>query len=220
VSAPPALPSGLRARVLAAAAAERVPSRSSGLRRQAVTVGVGFAVSVLVSVIIGSPDAAGRPMAYVAAITAAWGVVALAATLGGVARGKSMLGRPAAWRIVVAGATPVVLLAASVAMGMAWPATTSDAAGLHEHVICIVFAVLFALGPLAAFAFVRRGTDPVAPRLSGAAVGAAAGAWGALGIELHCGHAGIVHVVVGHVLPVVLLTAVGALVGDRLVATR
>jgi hypothetical protein len=216
----PAVPPGLRAKVLAAAAAERVPPRAVGLRRQAVTVAVGFALSVLVSVIIGLPDPAGRPMAYVAAITVAWGVVALAATLGGVVRGKSMLGRPAAWRIAVAAATPVVLLAASIGMGMVWPVTTSDAAGMHEHVICVVFAVLFAIGPLAAFAFVRRGTDPVAPRLSGAAVGAAAGAWGALGIELHCGHAGMTHVVLGHVLPVVLLTAVGVLVGDRLVATK
>ena len=213
-------PPDLRARVLAAAAAERVPPRGAGVRRAAVSVGVGFALSVLVSVLIGLPGNGGRPGAYVMAITIAWGAVAVAATLYGVARGRSMLGRPAGWRVAVAVMTPVVLLGASLALAAAWPSTTSDVAGLHEHLVCILFASLFAAGPLLAFAFVRRGTDPVAPRLSGAAVGAAAGAWGALGIELHCGHAGILHIVLGHVLPVVLLTAVGVVLGDRVIAAR
>jgi hypothetical protein len=60
----------------------------------------------------------------------------------------------------------------------------------------------------------------VAPRLTGAAIGAASGAWGALAIELHCGHASPGHIVLGHLFPVVMLTLVGVLIGDGVVAIR
>jgi hypothetical protein len=213
-------PTDLRARVLAAAAAERVPPRPVGARRRAVTLGVGFAASVLLSVLIGLPGTGGRPCAYVTAITIAWGAVAMAATLWGVARGRSMLGRSTAWRVGVAVATPLMLLATAVTLAMFWPATLDDPAGMHAHAVCCFYTTLFAAGPLLAFAFVRRESDPVSPGLTGAALGAAAGAWGALGIELHCAHAGMVHVVLGHVLPVLGLTVLGVLLGRRVVATR
>jgi hypothetical protein len=60
----------------------------------------------------------------------------------------------------------------------------------------------------------------VAPRLTGAAIGAASGAWGALAIQLHCAHTSPTHVVLGHILPVVALTLVGVVLGDRVVAVR
>jgi hypothetical protein len=72
-----------------------------------------------------------------------------------------------------------------------------------------------AFGPLAAFAYVRRHTDPVHPRLTGAAVGAAAGAWGALAIGMHCPGTMPVHVLAGHVTPVFLLTLLGIWIGGR-----
>jgi len=77
-----------------------------------------------------------------------------------------------------------------------------------------------ALGPFIAFTFLRRGSDPVAPRLTGAAIGAVSGVIGAVGIELRCSHATFFHVAVGHVLPVALLAMLGALVAGRVVAVR
>ena len=131
-----------------------------------------------------------------------------------------MLGRSAAVRLGVATLVPAALLATSLAAAMAWPQTLHDDTTLRSHVVCVVFTLLCALGPLVAFAVVRRRSDPVAPRLTGAAIGAASGAWGALAIELHCSHASPEHVVLAHLLPVVLLTLVGVLVGDRVVAIR
>jgi hypothetical protein len=131
-----------------------------------------------------------------------------------------MLGRSAAVRLVVATLTPVALLATSLVAALAWPETLHDDATMGSHLVCVVFTLLCALGPLVAFAVVRRGSDPVSPRLTGAAIGAASGAWGALAIELHCGHASPGHIVLGHLLPVVMLTLVGVLIGDGVVAVH
>jgi hypothetical protein len=210
----------LRARVLALANASPVAPRAEGLRRRALAVAAGFALPLALSYSVGGPSPGGRPVAYVATVTAAWLGVGLAATWAGVSRGRSMLGRSAASRVVVAALTPVALLATALVASIAWPRTRDDSAGMAAHVVCIVLGAVCALGPLAAFAAVRRDTDPVAPRLTGAAIGAASGAWGALFIEMHCAHTSVGHIVVGHLVPVVLLTLLGVLVGDRVVAIR
>jgi hypothetical protein len=134
-----------------------------------------------------------------------------------------MLGRPIAQRVAVAGLTPAALFASALVASAAWPQTIDHRNSFLSFAICAAFTVVFALGPMAAFAFVLRRSDPVAPRLGGAALGAAAGAWGALGIELYCTRPTPWHVLWGHVLPVVVLALVGALIGGRalrLVAVR
>jgi hypothetical protein len=211
-------PTNLRARVLAMASAEPVSSRAGGARRRTLAVAGGFAVPVVLSLCLGGPSTGGRPVAYVATLAMAWLTLGLAATWGGVSRGRSMLGRSASTRFAIAVLTPAALLATSLVAAMVWPQTLVDDATMNSHVVCVVFTLLCALGPLAAFAVIRRRSDPVAPRLTGAAIGVASGAWGALAIEMHCGHASPAHIVLGHVLPVVMLTLVGVLVGDRVVA--
>ena len=213
-------PADLRARVLAAASAQPVSPRSEGTRRATMALVAGFLVPVAISLYLGWPRSGGRPVAYVVALTVAWLAVGLAATWGGVSRGSSMLGRSVRVRLVVATLTPAALLATSLLAALAWPQTLDDDATMGSHLVCVVFTLLCALGPLVAFAVVRRHSDPVVPRLTGAAIGAASGAWGALAIELHCGHTSPSHIVIGHVLPVVALTLVGVLVGDGVVAIR
>jgi hypothetical protein len=208
----------LRERVMASVRAEPVPPRAVGMRKRVLLVTAAVILSALLSVAIGSPGLRGRPFAYVAALAIAWLFVGVAATWAGVARGRSMLGRPAVWRLGVATLTPVALLAASVALGQRWPQTLTDSAEIPAHLLCVLGTVGFALGPLAAFMAMRRSSDPVAPGLTGAAIAAASGAWGALGIELHCRFASPLHVAIGHVLPVVLLALVGVVVGRRLLA--
>jgi len=104
-------------------------------------------------------------------------------------------------------------------VGAVWP-PPYKVADLDKHLVCIEFTTLMALGPFIAFTFLRRGSDPVAPRLTGAAIGAVSGVIGAVGIELRCSHATLVHVALGHVLPVALLAMLGALVAGRIVAVR
>jgi hypothetical protein len=217
-SAPPS--ADLRARIMAAVRAEPVPPRAVGLRRAAWLLAGALVFSTGLSIAIGMPGLRGRPLAYVGSLALAWLLVGAAATWSGVARGGSMLGRGVGWSVAVAALTPVALLATSLALGMAWPQTWKDDAGGPAHLLCLVGTTAFAFGPLAVFFAVRRSTDPVAPRLTGAAIAAAAGAWGALGIEVHCRYTSPWHVVVGHVLPVALLAVAGMAVGSRLVAVR
>jgi hypothetical protein len=217
-SAPPG--AEVRARVMAAVRTDPVGSRAAGTRRRALFVLLALAISAAGSLAIGLPALRDRPSGYVVSLSLAWLGISVMATWAGVSRGRSMLGRPAGWRIAVAWVTPVALLASSLALGAAWPQTLRDEAGTFEHVLCFLGTIGFALSPLAAFLAIRRSTDPVSPRLTGAAIAAAAGAWGALAIELHCRWTSPWHVFVGHVLPVSVLAIAGVAAGTRYVAVR
>jgi hypothetical protein len=80
--------------------------------------------------------------------------------------------------------------------------------------------LLFAAAPLVAFAALGRRGEALSPRLAGAALGAACGAWGAAAHVLVCRVTGAEHMVLGHLLPVLFLAAIGALLGDRVLAVR
>jgi hypothetical protein len=219
----PLHPADLRARILEAAGREPVRSRAYGARRRVVVLAFGFAATIAVLLLLGCPYVGRRPLAYVAALAGAWALVAGWATWAALARGRSMLGRPAGERVAIALLTPAALLACALVGSLAWPQTIDGRGGLRSSVICAAFTALFAMGPLVAFAFLRKNSDPVAPRHSGAALGAAAGAWGALGIELYCTRPTPWHVFSGHVAPVLALALVGALLGGsflRVVAVR
>jgi len=221
VSAPtlPPLPPELRDRVLAAVEREPVPSRASGARRRVRAVLLGFG-SLLASLAFLGIRTHGRPDGYMVALFLAWLPIAAAATWAGVAQGRSMLGRPAGWLVGVAVLTPLALLAAWAGVAMAWPSTLHDASGPHQHLVCDIATLSFSVGPLFAFAALRRGSDPVTPRLTGAAIATAAAAWGALALHLVCGFTAPVHILLGHVLPVVIVTLAGALLLARRVGVR
>jgi hypothetical protein len=209
--------------VLAAAGRAPMPSRSAGDVRRLIVLALGFACAEAVSVYLGGPLMGNRPAGYVVSLAVAWAAVALAATWGAVARGRSMLGRPVAYAAAIAVFVPAGLFAASLLASLVWPETVDGRGGPRAHAICALFTVLFALGPLVAFVSIRRRADPIAPRVTGAALGAAAGAWGALGIELHCNKPTPWHVLLGHVVPVGLLVVAGIFIGDwvlRVVAVR
>jgi hypothetical protein len=212
-------PPDLRARVLAAAQREPTRTHAAGVRARALAVVIGFGCSLAAVALLG-PKLGGRPAGYVALVLAAWAAIAGLATWAGVARGRSMLGRPMPWRVVASTLTPAILLAVALAGSLLWPALLAQQAGLGQHLECHAFTILFALGPLVAFAVIRRGSDPIAPRVSGAAIGAAAGAWGAVAIAGICRCGEPSHVLFGHVLPVAVLALLGLLLGDRVVAVR
>jgi hypothetical protein len=159
-----------------------------------------------------------RPHGYVAALFFAWLPIAVAATWAGVSRGRSMLGRPAGWLVGVVALTPVALLAVWAGVAMVWPSILHDTSGARETVICDVVTISFSIGPLLAFNALRKRTDPVTPRLTGAAIGTAAAAWGAIALHLVCAWTAPLHIVLGHVAPVVLVALAGALIISRRVA--
>lgn len=216
----PLPPPELRARVLAATAAEPAPSRAGAAWRNVAVVAMGFLPALALSLYVGGPSLGDRPVGYTVTLGVAWVAVAFVATRSSVSRGGSMLGRSSAWRLATAGLTPFALLATALLAMAVWPQVAADDAGWPDHLVCVVATLLCGLGPLASFAAIGRRSDPVFPRLAGAAIGAASGAWGAVFIELHCAHASVGHVVLGHLLPVGLATLVGVMVGDRVLAIR
>jgi hypothetical protein len=155
-----------------------------------------------------------RPWDLVVMTGAGTAAVAAVALWIAVARGKAMIGRSRAWLwggIVIA---PLGYLAWKVAstapfaeMSADWP----DRPGWR----CFRLSLIFAAPPLAALLYLRRRSDPVHPRTMGAAIGAAMGACAAVLVDLFCPVAYLPHLLLGHVLPTLLLVALGASVGGR-----
>lgn len=215
----PLPPSALRERVLAAARAMPASPRGSGVREQRLALLLGFLILGAIWVRLGVHPGT-RPLAYIATLATAWLFVAIGATWWGVGRGGSMLGRPAEWRAGVAVFTPVVMLALWSLIARAWPSTLERESGWFAVAQCVVGTGLLGIGPLLAFLFVHRGTEPVRPGLSGAAFGAAAGGWGAAALVIICRHASASHMILGHIVPVVLLVLLGGAIGSRALAIR
>jgi hypothetical protein len=153
-------------------------------------------------------------------LDAAWLLVAAAASWAGVYRGRSMLGRPAAWKAGVALLTPLVMLALWWPLAQVWPSTLERDSGWFEIAQCVVGTGLLGIGPLLAFLFMNRGSEPVRPWLSGAALGGAAGGWGAVALVIICRHASASHIIVAHVGPVALMALIGAAIGHWALAIR
>jgi hypothetical protein len=215
---PEPLPSSLRARVLAEAHREPSATRSERLRRVLAAAIGGACFVVVLALSLGVRGV--RPPLALLALALGGGALALVVTWGAASRGRSMLGRS---RGSLAG---VAVLA--VAGPLAWPLAVGGVQGTvplmggtpAQHVICFVLTSLVALAPFAAITYARRGSDPVHPRALGAAIGAAAGAWGGALIDVHCSLVTFEHLAVGHAAPIALFALVGALVGGRVFGVR
>lgn len=211
----PELPKGLRSRVLAAAKASPAPPRAAVQRGTALAMLLGMASLVAVFFFFGGADLKTRPPAFLAMTAAGWAAIAAATTWAGAARGGSMLGRSTGLLVAAILATgPGLMLWMHLGTSM-WPGTLGYDAPLRAHLVCLGFVAAMALGPFVALAVVRRGSDPVHPRVTGAALGAVAGAWAGVMGDLHCPVSDAVHVGIGHILPLVIFALVGWVAGRR-----
>jgi hypothetical protein len=75
---------------------------------------------------------------------------------------------------------------------------------------CLGLSTVMAAAILAALVTTRRGTQPLNPRIAGAALGVASAIAAAALTDLWCPIGNPLHVLVGHVLPMVILGVVGA----------
>ena len=224
----------LRARVLAAAAAEASPTRAAVRRRTRLMAVVAAASAIGAFVVFATlmserqllrlgGDVApqyhlDRPVSLV--LTTAGGGLAVAAVAVWLAlgRGRSMLGRSPRWLLLGSVLIPLGLLTwkvgSSLVLGAAmvpWP----DRPGER----CLSLSLLVAIGPLLSFLAIR-GSAPVHPALNGAAMGFAAGACAWIAVDLWCPVSYVPHVLLGHVLPLLVLAGAGALLGRRWLTLR
>jgi hypothetical protein len=210
------LPADVRERVLRAAKDEPSPTRARLSLRNAAILAGAFAISGSIFAFVGL---APLPASFLGLCALGWSVVAIVASTAALLKGKSMLGLPTHMLAIAA------LLTAPI-VG-AWVLAASDLGDVPKempkpvgHVLCFVLGIVLSAAPFLAFVVVRMRSDPVHPRARGAAIGAAAGAWGGLLIELHCRFAHPLHAIVGHVLPIAALAAIGALLGRRAIGLR
>jgi hypothetical protein len=208
----------LKTRVLEAARAAPSPTRQDRVAGARVILVVSPAVAVaLLLAFDGLHHGQGRPRWFFLAATAGWAIVALAATWVALARHRLAAAFPREWLVGVALGTPVVLFGMMLGFALAFPELTT----LHAERVgfrCLGLALATAAFPFAALTRLRRGSDPVHPVASGAAIGVACGAWAGVVVELWCPVAAMRHVLVGHVLPMVVLGALGAMFASRVIA--
>ena len=224
----------LRARVLAAAAAEPSANRDAvrvhngWLALVAVASGLcAFAVfAALVSdgrwIGLGgdvSPSLhSERPLLLVAATAGGAFAIAAAVVRLALTRGRSMLGRSRESLVAAAVSAPIVLFAWKMLCSFAFDYTMiewPDRAGFR----CFALTLAVAIGPLASFLAIRR-YAPLRPALNGAIVGVAAGACSWVAVDLWCPVAYVPHLVFGHLLPIFLLAAFGAVAGGGYLSPR
>ena len=141
----------------------------------------------------------------------------LSATLIALGRGERGLGAGVvALSLVAALVTPVyavLTLADPLEVSRAAAASLANLSpwGLR----CLTVSAAVGLLVLLTFTAALRRSAPVASRLRGAAVGAAAGAWAGLSVFVFCPAVELRHLLVGHVLPIAVFTLVGLMAIPR-----
>jgi hypothetical protein len=209
-----------RARLLAEVARTPSPTRAVYNRNAAVIAALGVVATAAAFFAMGGPRRGSRPNELVA-FSASFGLVA-AVVLRRVSSGAggSMLGRPRAVLLTAVALTAPLLGLAAVAAALTWPGAASEPVTLGVDLACGAMTVAQGALPLVALLLPRRGSDPVHPAITGAALGMTAGAWAVVMAYLRCPHAAMTHALLAHVAPTLALAALGAALGGWLLRVR
>lgn len=218
----PPPPANLQARVRAAIDAAPEPPRI----RIGTRLSIGIAIAVMAAVGVAlrmRPDAPSISSSWFFSTVAAALLLAILAVALATLPGKRGLGAPVVWLAVVVALTPALY----AAITMIVPMHPQGAVGSFASFVDVVkgswrcFVMSIGVGGLSGLglAWSMRRAVPTAPRLRGAALGAAAGAWSGLALHIHCPMFDRGHIMIGHFLPILLFAIVGALVGPRVLET-
>jgi hypothetical protein len=205
----------LKERILAAATATSSPTRREGRRLTAWLVGLSAAIGLVIFELAGGiGHARPRPLLLTVRLADGWGLAAAWLT----------------WLVARQTAPHVqsrwLLSGASIAGPVLLCAWAYGFHGLYEQPPacddwpCIALTLLATATPLACFLAIKRGIEPDHPASLGAAAGTMCGAWAGVLALLWCPSTDVLHIAVGHALPVALSTAVGLVVGSRALRVR
>lgn len=218
----PLNPGGLaevRARVLEQARRQPSPTRAERQRQLRLIGWTVPTVPVLIFLASGGVRAAPRPDHLVLETSLGSAVIALASAAIALWRRDSMLGWGASRLLSVALVTPIGLLAWKLMVSARLPhmmVEWSERPGLR----CLALSLVLSLAPLLSLTWMRRGTEPTHPHLTGAAIGTTAGAGTWVLIDLWCPVSYVPHLLLGHVLPLLLIIAAGTVLGGKILAIR
>ena len=139
--------------------------------------------------------------------------LALASTVFALWQGSGGLGIASMWLVSIAALVAPVYAALTVLQplhsGAADDASLTGVAISPWGLRCIFIASIVGASVLAIFAVALRRAVAVAVVLRGTALGAAAGSWAGLAVFAFCPSGELQHLLIGHVLPIVLLTLCG-----------
>ncbi|HUK61704.1 MAG TPA: NrsF family protein, partial [Dongiaceae bacterium] len=204
--------------VLAMAAAPPSMDRKSTRRAHRAILLLGPLLLAVLLVMLGGFTPGDRPISFVIGTTSGWIAVAIACGWLATGRGggKSMLGPPTHVLIGTVLVAPLALfgwlMLWNIVYHQASCAADISAWGKSCHSLIVAMsAVMFS-----AFAAIRRFGDPVHPKSSGAVMGVAAATAAGSVINLRCTCTTMLHVGVGHVLPLLVSSLLGALLGSLL----
>jgi hypothetical protein len=143
---------------------------------------------------------------------ALFGVLTLLATYLALAQGRNGFGAMAAVLIAIACLVAPLYTILIAPEPLHESGTLLEAAQISRWgARCLIVASIVIALALTGFLFALRRAVPVSVRLRGAALGAAAGAWAGLALLFFCPAADRLHLLVGHSLPVLAATLLGAL---------
>jgi len=209
----------LKARILEAIKAEKSPTRGEVFKQVGAVVAVAVVMAAVMFYALGGMHIGPRPIAFVCGTAIGWSLVAAIAARLAFGRGGSMLGRPRRRIIAVALITPVVIFGWMLLWNETFPETMVKVEG-RVGFRCLAFTLAMAAWPLVALAYLRRERDPRNAGWTGAARGVAAGALAGVLVDLWCPIADRAHMLLGHIFPMLILMAVGAISARVLVGVR
>ena len=209
----------LRARIFEAVRKEPAPTRSAAERQTLIVLVAAVSIAATLFAWLGGVHIGARPIPFVCGTTIGWSIVAAAASWIAFARGGSMLGRAHGRLLTVAVVTPVLLFAWMIAWNLTYPETFDGIPG-RIGLRCLSFTLAMAAWPLVALAYIRRERDPLHPGTAGAARGVAAGALAGIVVDLWCPCTDPWHVLRGHIMPMFVLMAIGAISGRLMAGVR
>lgn len=204
---PPALGSSLRVPELVASPTRELVRR----RRLAAMIGSGAWLLTHLIVYGVRTDFKGLSPLYVAAQILLPFLVAVASLFAALSFGKLGLGAKVGLISGLALLGPLAFCL--VAFGAPVPyAPGADAESLLGILVCFDITVAWTAVPLLCAGLTLRGAFATGVRWRSALVGAAVGLFAGATMNLHCPNVAPIHVLVGHGLPVVVATLLGALV--------
>jgi hypothetical protein len=209
-------PHAAKERVLAAITSAPSPRRSAQAGRTAMQLVISAGIAgILFERFGGFAHSAGRLWQTTAELAGGWAVACVPLSMAVLWRPKAVLPRRPWLMFAIALGTPIAFFA--------W---TQVFAGTYVEPFsrlgwrCMGFTLAAAAVPMSTFLLMRRGIEPRRPMALGAAIGAICGAWASVAVAAWCPLTNAMHVLVGHVLPVVVLGLLGAGLGRSVLAMR
>ncbi|HKP58602.1 MAG TPA: NrsF family protein [Polyangiales bacterium] len=191
----------------------QAPSLTRTQLRKRVSLAYGVAIASVLGVFLAVGGTThSEPRALSATAVLACGLLLLAALSSRVIakRASSPLGPSGRLLAGVLACTPCGLLA-----WLALMQPTEMYAEIPIGFRCLALSVVMGGLLLGAMTYSRRASDPVHPGWLGGALGASAAAWSAALVAAWCPLYDLPHILIGHVAPVLVLSAAGCVLARR-----